>query len=311
MTSIKYKKISKLLGERSLFDVVLAPYTTFKIGGPADLFFVAKNTAELVGAVNAAKASNVPYFVLGGGSNILVSDNGFRGLVIKNEAQGCELTQGGLIRVDSGYPLLKFIDWTFDQGLVGLEWFGGIPGTVGGAIYNNIHGKDQLFNDRVVRVTLLKADGTVKTELADYLQSVYDYTILKETKEVILEAFLKLPVGDVEAAKRIRLEWWQEKKKFQPQTNCAGCVFKNISAEDQKRLDYPTPSAGYLIDRGLGLKGLQIGGAKVCETHANFIVNIGSATSADILALVEKIKAEAKEKTEVDLKLEIELIGFV
>lgn len=311
MINAKYQKISKLLGERSQSGVGLAPYTTFKIGGPADLFFVAKNTAELVGAVNAAKASDVSYFVLGGGSNILVSDEGFRGLVIKNEARNCELTEGGLVRVDSGYPLPKFIDWTFDQGLVGLEWFGGIPGTIGGAIYNNIHGKDQLFNTRVVRVTLLKADGTVKTELADYLQSAYDYTILKETKEVILEAFLKLSAGDAEAARKTRLEWWQEKKKFQPQTNCAGCPFKNISETDQKRLEYPTRSTGYLIDRGLGLKGLQIGGAKVCETHANFIVNIGSATSADILALVEKIKTEAKEKTEVDLKLEIELIGFV
>lgn len=310
MTNVKYKKLVKLLGDRLQQDVALAPLTTFKIGGPADFLFVVENTAELVGAVNAAKASDVPYFVLGGGSNILVSDAGFRGLVIKNEAQNCELTEGGVIRVDSGYPLQKFIDWTFDQGLVGLEWFGGIPGTVGGAVYNNIHGKDQLFNTRVARVTLLKADGTVRTELAGYLQSAYDYTILKETKEVILEAILKLSAGDIEAAKKTRLEWWQEKKKFQPQTNCAGCPFKNISEADQKRLEYPTRSTGYLIDRGLGLKGLQIGGAKVCETHANFIINAGDATALDVVALIEKIKAEAKEKFGVSLELEIELIGF-
>ncbi|MDP2873716.1 MAG: UDP-N-acetylmuramate dehydrogenase [bacterium] len=310
MLTTKYRKLEKVFGSRAEKDVVLAPYTTFKIGGPADLFFVAKNTAELVGAVNAAKVSDVQYFVLGGGSNILVSDAGFRGLVIKNEAQNCELTEGGLIRVDSGYPLQKFIDWTFDQGLVGLEWFGGIPGTIGGAIYNNIHGKDQLFNGRVVRVIMLKEDETVKTEPVSHLKSAYDYTILKEIKEVILEAFLRLESGDVEQARKIRLDWWQEKKKFQPQTNCAGCPFKNISEADQKRLEYPTRSTGYLIDRGLGLKGLQIGGAKVCETHANFIVNAGGATALDVVALIEKIKAEAKEKLGVKLELEIELIGF-
>ncbi len=310
MVNSNVKKIKNILGDRCQQDMILAPYTTFKIGGPADLFFVAKNTAELVGAVNAARASDVPYFVLGGGSNILVSDVGFRGLVIKNEAQNCELTEGGLIRVDSGYPLPKFIDWTFDHGLVGLGWLGGIAGTGGGADYRNIHGKDQLFNTRVVRVTLLKADGTVKTELADCLQSAYDYTILKETKEVILEAFLKLSAGDTEAAKGIRLEWWQEKKKFQPQTNCAGCPFKNISEADQKRLEYPTRSTGYLIDRGLGLKGLQIGGARVAEMHANFIVNTGSATAADVLALIHKIQQEAKERLEVDLELEIDLVGY-
>jgi len=311
MSNSQEQKLIQALGsERLRLAEPLAPYTTFRLGGPADWFFVAQSTAELVGAVTTAKEVGVDFLILGGGSNLLVADGGYRGLVIKNETRQAAKLEGNRVRVESGFPLPKFIDWCFDQGLTGLEWFGGIPGTVGGAIYNNAHGRDQFFNDRVQKTALLTKEGVVKEEPVDYLQSAYDYTILKETREIILEAFLKLEGGDVGAAKKVRLDWWQEKKKFQPQTNCPGCIFKNISEADQKRLEYPTRSTGYLIDRGLGLRGLQIGGAKVCETHANFIVNIGSAAAADVWAVIQKIQQEAKEKLEVNLELEIDLVGF-
>ncbi len=309
-TKKQYQSLIKALGsERVQVDEPLAAYTTFRLGGPSDLFFTAKSTPELVGAVSAAKEFAVDYLVLGRGSNLLISDEGYRGVVIKNDSSTGEALETNPLRVDSGYSLQQLIDFSFDKGLVGLELFGGIPASVGGAVYNNVHGKDQFFNDRVQKVTLLTKDGIVRPEPVSYLQSSYDYTILQETGEVVLDVTLKLERGDVEEARILRAAWWQEKKKFQPQTNCAGCIFKNISKEDQQRLGYPTPSVGYLIDKGLGLKNAEIGGAKVCETHANFIVNTGAATAEDVWLLIRKIQDEAKEKLEVNLELEVELVG--
>lgn len=349
----KYEKIIKALGpDRVKRDVPMREWTTFRLGGPADLFFVANTAQEMSQSLQLANETDVPVFVLGAGADVLFADEGFRGMVVKSGMTDIEIIgrtepvktdldkvrresrrdqehhfregllkmadldveeapRDTLVRVGSGVNLPHFIRWSLNQGLTGLELFSGIPATIGGGIYNNIHGGTRLLNNLVTEVELVTKDLTVKTVPVDYLESEYDWTILHETGEIVTSAkFLLSSTGDVSRANEVSQEWKERKLKVQPQTNTAGCVFKNISPEDQKRLGWPTNSVGYLFDACLDWKGVKtVGGAMISDRHANFIVQDKGA-SQDVVNLMREMKRVAKEKFDLDLVSELIFVGF-
>ncbi len=322
---MNYTFLIQSLGRDTLkFDEPLAKHTYFKLGGPADLLYEPKTRDDLVAAVQSAILYKVPYLVIGGGSNILVSDLGFRGLVIKNKTTGIQLKgfAGGvdkgrldlkeaIVYAESGVPANLLIRYTLDQGLAGLEKMLGLPGSVGGAVFNNSHHLDKLWGDHIVEVEALDHDGKIKKYTQSELQFDYDYSIFHKTKEVILSASFQLIQGDKNALWAIANDSVKRRATTQPLgTLSSGCMFKNIPLADAMRLGTPdtTKSVGYLLDKA-GLKGLRVGGAYVSEVHANFVVNDGTATTQDVMDLVNQIKAKIKAQFGVILELEVILIG--
>ena len=303
-------------------QVPLAKHTYFKLGGVADQFVEAKTRDDLIEAVRYAIESNLSYLVLGGGSNVLVSDAGFRGLVIKNRTSVVKLKgfAGGvekgkldlkeaIVEADSGVTANYLIRYTLDEGLAGLEDMLGLPGTVGGAVYNNSHHLDKLFGDHIIEVEVLDHAGKIKKYTNAECQFAYDYSIFHKTKEVILSASFQLSRGDKTMLWSIATEAVKRRSSTQPLgLPSSGCMFKNISLADRMRLGVPTASAGYLIDKA-GLKGLRVGGAVVSDVHANFIINDGTATSSDVRSLVEEVKHKIKDKFGVSLVEEVIPIG--
>ncbi len=326
---------------RVRFQERLVPYTTMAVGGPADILVEARTVDQIHQGVALCAKAGVPFFLLGGGSNVIFSDAGFRGVVIRNMAEKFEIlaetpkdgplaapaeaarftppdfsikpeknASGAspvLVRVSSGARLMPLIKQLFVQGITGLEWFAGIPATVGGAIFMNLHGGPYFFGDLVYRASLYH-NGLFKTVNREYFRFGYDWSILHETREIVLQADLLLQRGQVQQARQW-VKTWAQYKSNQPQRS-AGCIFQNLSPEQQQRLNLPTSSVGYVIDRMLGLKGLQIGGARIAPSHAAFIENLGDATAADVLALIETVQTAARDKLGFELVLEVELVGF-
>lgn len=296
----------------------LAKHTYFKLGGPADQFVEVATRDELIAAVQYAIKEKLPYLILGGASNVLIADAGFHGLVIKNKTSKIELkgftgsASNGkvdlkeiLVTAESGVPANLLIRYTIDQGLAGLEDMLGLPGTVGGAVYNNSHHLDKLWGDHIVEVEVLDQGGNLKKYSHDDMHFAYDYSVLHKTHETVLSATFQLTKGDKTALWEIANAAVKRRATTQPLGRpSSGCMFKNISLADKMRLGVPTPSAGYLIDKA-GLKGLRIGGAYVSDVHANFIVHDGAATSQDVKGLVEKIKQKIKAQYGVDLEEEV------
>ncbi len=322
---MNYSFIIQSLGsDRLKMDEPLAKHTYFKLGGPADLLYEAKTSDELAASVQSAIMYKVPYLVIGGGSNILVTDAGFRGLVIKNKTSGIQLKgfAGGvengkldlkeaIVQADSGVPANLLIRYTLDQGLQGLEDMLGLPGTVGGAVYNNSHHLDKLFGDHIIEVAAIDQEGKIKKYTQQDLKFDYDYSIFHKTKETILSASFQLKRGNKGELWEIANAAVKRRATTQPLgVPSSGCMFKNIPLADAMRLGTPDTiqSVGYLLDKA-GLKGLRVGGASVSEVHANFIVNDGTATSADVLTLIQEIKTKIKAKYGVDLTEEVIVIG--
>jgi UDP-N-acetylmuramate dehydrogenase len=324
----------------------LSCHTTFQIGGPAEFFFEAKTITALVKAVKLARQLKLPFQVIGHGSNLLVADQGLKGLVIKNSSQKIKILDKPsskqtvsakissryqpledqplasplaesydptqyppvLVELDSGVFLPRAIFSLVEQGITGLECFAGIPATVGGAVFINLHGADRFFSDFLLEAKILTPDNQLKTVPAVYFEFDYDSSRLKTNQDIVLAASLSLCRGPQETALRIAKNWAHQ-KSHQPQRS-AGCIFQNLSDLEQARLNLPTPSIGYLIDKVLGLKGKTIGQARIADKHAGFIENLGRAKAQDVLGLINLVKASAKKKLKLELKLEIVLLGF-
>jgi len=291
-------------------DVVLAPLTTFRIGGPADLFYRARTAEELAAAVLAARELEIPYFVLGTGANILVGDKGFRGLVIRNETDGIDFVDERRVRAASGVRIYHdLIDATVARGLGGLHHFVGIPSTVGGAIWQNLHflspapaRERTVFIEEVVEsCEILSAEGEVRTVDRDYLRFGYDYSILHDRDDIVLAVTFRLdpvPVEELHQVIAENLAWRDEKHPDLWLYPCAGSIFKKIDGV----------GAGRLIDE-CGLKGHRIGNAAIFHKHANIIVNLGSATAADVRALIELAQSTVRKELGYELLPEIGMIG--
>ncbi|MGC5325615.1 UDP-N-acetylmuramate dehydrogenase [Brevibacillus sp. SYSU BS000544] len=281
-------------------DEPLANHTTWRIGGPCDLLIQPKDKESLILAVQTIHRSNIPWRVIGRGSNLLVRDGGIRGAVFK-VAEGlshCEF-RGEEVRVGAGYSTIRLAVEAGKMGLTGLEFAGGIPGSIGGAVYMNAgaHGSDL---SRILKeAEVLFEDGEVRVLTNEEMQFSYRTSLLQSRKGIVLEALLQLKTGDRKEIAAALAKFKDRRRQSQPlQQPCAGSVFRNP----------PGDHAGRLIEAS-GLKGFSIGGAQVSEIHANFIVNRGGATAADVLTLMEHIQSTVKEKFGVEMHPEVLVVG--
>lgn len=254
-------------------NISLAGRTSFRVGGPARYFFIAKNRRDLIEAVSFAKEKGLPYFILGGGSNLLVSDKGFAGLVIAMDNSRLRV-DGNKIIAGAGAQLSDLVRFSVKNNLTGLEWAIGIPGTIGGAVKISA----RAFGSDIA--------GLVKN--------------IEKEGNVIFSVELELKKGDKEKSKKLIKEYIIKRKNAQPLNYpSAGCIFKNPDGS----------FAGKLIE-DCGLKGKQIGKAMISKKHANFIINLGGARAEDIAKLIALTKDEVKKKFNLDLEEEIQRVGF-
>lgn len=308
-------------------NIFLSKYTTFKIGGPAKFFCVVENIDEIKEALEFAEKNKLKVFVLGGGSNVLISDEGFDGLVIRimNQELGIKNNK---IFVGSGLSLAKLIGESVKNNLTGLEWAAGIPGTVGGAICNNAGANGKFIMDVVESVEILNTEYRIlDIKKLENKQCKFSYrnSIFKEEKNyIILNAVLKLEKGNEEKSRKIISEILKLRKEKQPlEYPSAGSVFKNPIINDShlEKLKKEFPEldkiaknniipAGWLIEQINELKNKKIGGAMISEKHCNFIVNFNNAKAEDVVILISLIKQKVRDKFGVQLKEEIEYVGF-
>ncbi len=288
----------------------LAPFTTFKVGGAADLLAEPCGERELVAVLHAARAAGAAVTLLGGGSNVLVGDRGVRGLVVRPRAGTVDEEGPGRVRADAAATLNGLVRWTVGRGLAGLEAWAGTPGTVGGAVFGNAHFGGRSIGELVEGARLLAADGRVHDLLHANLEFGNGRSRLQRSGEVLLSALFRLaPGADPAALRVIARQSLAYRKQTQPlDTPSAGCVFRNPDpARDPLPAGVPA-SAGALIDRA-GLKGHSIGRARVSPVHANFIVNDGGATAAEIRALIAVCKERVAERFGIALREEIVYLG--
>jgi len=306
-------------------NVLMSNHTTFRIGGPARYFLVAGSPEELLVAVRSAREEGVPFFVFGGGSNLLVADRGFDGLIIKIRLDDFKV-EGNKILAQAGVFLSRLVAESVDHRLNGLEWAAGIPGTIGGAIYGNSGAYGHSISELVETVEVISWNNF---EAKEYSRKDCEFVYRgsrfknKKTDEVIIGVTLHLAAGDQqESREKIKSVIAQRKGKI-PVYPSAGSFFTNYRV--QKNIDndplikkFPELkenirggkiAAGLMIEQ-CGLKGKQIGGAMIANEHANFIVNLGGATSADVLELIKICREKVGEKFGVELKTEKILVGF-
>jgi UDP-N-acetylmuramate dehydrogenase len=286
-------------------DVPLSKYTAARLGGNADWLYIAKDSVEsLAQVVQTAWDEGMPMRVLGGGANVLVSDKGFRGLVVLNHVAKIDFGDwhdGRTVSATSGTGLLRFAQSLANRGIAGMEWAIGVPGTVGGAIVNNAgaHGADMAAS--VADVVVLEYKKGPQLYSNSDMNYAYRYSMLKAREDrrfVVLQVNFILPYDDTEAIKARMEEFNAYRKRTQPHGASLGSIFKNPEND----------FAGRLIEAS-GLKGYKIGGVEVSQKHGNFIVNHGDATATDYYALIQHVQETVHKQQNVDLELEIELVG--
>ncbi len=290
-------------------DAPLAPFTTFKVGGPADWLVIAASAADVKAAIAAARDCNLPVVVIGGGSNILVSDAGVRGVVIRVHGGDAAPAGEGLVRADAGMTINGLVRWTINRGMAGLEAWAGTPGTVGGAIYGNAHFQGRLIGELVDSVEAVTADGHVIRIPAADMAFGYDRSRLQQTRDIVLSVDFRVGRGDIVALRAVARDSLAFRKRTQPlESASAGCIFQNPDPAVDRVPDGIPPSAGALVDRA-GLKGAREGAARVSPTHGNFIVNEGGASAAEIRRLVERCRSEVRVRFGVELRDEVVCLG--
>jgi UDP-N-acetylmuramate dehydrogenase len=299
--------------------VLLKDYTTFKIGGPAEYFVEVTTVEELQEALAWSKENNKPFLILGGGSNVIVSDDGFAGLVIKLDLQKLEF-EDNKVTVGPGVMLSYLLNKSLSKELIGLEFAAGIPGTVGGAIRGNAGTYGLAMSDVVAEIKYLDDDYTVQEMKKKKAKFSYRHSIFKTNSWIILEAELKLSTGNVDVAKKLVADRLQYRQDTQPNQPSAGCIFKNIRFQDidlkdlkarnldvDKFAEHKKIPAGYLIEK-MGLKGHVIGDAQISEIHANYIVNKGQATAEQVIMMISFIKQQIRDKYGIQLQEEVQIV---
>ena len=293
-------------------DEPTAPYTTFKIGGPADLFYEATSADALATAVLAAREIGVPYFVLGLGANILVGDRGFRGLVIRNTSSHYEFREDGAecrLWVESGAVVKDLIQQAVRRGWSGLEHYVGIPSTVGGAVWQNLHflspaparERTMFIAEVFESCEILSQENERKTVDADYVKFGYDDTVFHHRRDIALSVTFRLTRGDESAMQKIvqeNLAWRGARHPWLEWHPSAGSIFKKIEGI----------GAGRLVDQ-CGLKGFRHGNAQISHMHANILINLGGATAKDVRELIAIAQTAVREKLGYQLHPEIGFIG--
>jgi UDP-N-acetylmuramate dehydrogenase len=307
MTLLPISELSTRFGSRLRINEPLARYTSARVGGPADALLVADSALELEAMVRFLWAEKQPYLILGGGSNVLVSDAGFRGVIIINHARQVRFeldTEPPGVWVESGVNFGALARQACQRGLGGLEWAIGVPGTVGGAIVGNAgaHDGDMAGNLVVAEILHLQSEDRMIKELwlPEQLDFKYRFSALKRLagRCVVLAARLGLSVSTPAAALEKAERFTAYRQKTQPPGATMGSMFKNP----------PGDYAGRLIEAA-GLKGARIGQAAISDLHANFFVNLGKATASDIYALITLAQQAVQERMGISLELEVELVG--
>ena len=291
-------------------DALLAPLTTFRIGGPADRLFHARTPDDLADSILAARDLGIPHFLLGKGANVLVGDRGFRGLVIRSEVGGTDFFEDGRVRAGAGvdtYPDL--IEATVYRGFGGLHHFVGIPSTVGGAMWQNLHflspapeRERTVFIEEVVEsAEILSEEGERRTVDRAYFKFGYDYSVLHERDDVILTVDFRLTPAPFEELRRVmeeNLAWRKDRHPDLTASPSAGSIFQKIEGI----------GAGRLIDE-CGLKGHTEGGAQIFPRHANIIINLGGATASDVRTLIDLARKRVADELGYELVPEIAFVG--
>jgi UDP-N-acetylmuramate dehydrogenase len=281
-------------------EEILANHTTMKIGGPAKIFIEPNGISNLLKTIEIIKGANVPFRVIGRGSNLLVSDKGFDGVIVKlGKGMDHFEINGTEVLVGSGYSIVTLATVVGKKGLSGLEFAAGIPGSIGGAVYMNAgaHGSD--MSKILKKAHVLFLNGDTKWLTVEEMQYSYRTSVLqKDQPGVVLECLLQLSEGNPDSISEVIQANKNYRKNTQPYNfPCAGSIFRN-----------PLPQyAGKLVEE-LGLKGFTIGGAKVSDLHGNFIVNANKATAQDVLDLISYIQRQVKEKYGIDLHTEVEML---
>jgi len=306
-----YARLDRLLAGLAVeHDVALAPYTTFRIGGAADRLLTARTAEPMVAATAACRELGIPFFVLGRGANILVGDGGFRGLVIRCAIAGIEFLDDVRVRAGSGVDTFHdLIDATVARGLGGLHHYVGIPSTVGGALWQNLHflspppdrARTCFIAEVLESAEILTATGERRTVDNAWFRFGYDYSALHGGTDIVLSATFRLepaPRDELRYVIRKNLEWRDERHPDLWLYPCAGSIFKKIDGI----------GAGRLIDE-CGLKGRVLGDAAIFHKHANIIVNLGGATAAQVRALMDEAREAVLKQLGHVLEPEILLVG--
>ncbi len=306
----------------------LSKHTTFKIGGPADYFLIVETIESLVGALKFLDASGDDYFVLGGGSNMLVRDEGFRGVVVQVKNKNIEITDTGMV-CDAGCTTVEVARKSIQANFAGFEWGVGVPGTIGGAVRGNAGAMAGEMKDSVQKVEVYENGDVVEYSNTE-CEFGYRTSRFKQKGGMVLRVWLSLqkvdPAVSSQGMKKA-LEYLQYRNKTQPQGfSSTGCIFKNIEVKDlfavsgigekERLMSLGVPeeffskgkiSAGWLVEHS-GMKGSQVGQAKVSDVHGNFVVNLGGATAQDVLNLVEEIKERVYDRFTLKIEEEIQII---
>lgn len=311
MISQRERELERRLGaDRVEHGVNLAPFTTFKIGGPADYLFRARTAQDLVTAITTARELEVPFFLLGLGANILVGDQGFRGLIIRSEVQGIEFIDDVRVQAGAGVEVFhELIEATVARSLGGLHHYVGIPSTVGGAIWQNLHflsppperARTCFIEEVLDSCEILTAEGEVRSVGCDYFEFGYDHSILHERPDVVLTATFRLTPQDqaeLRYVMRENLKWRDERHPDLWLYPSAGSIFQKIEGI----------GAGRLIDQ-CGLKGWVYENAGIFHKHANVIVNLGGATAAQVRHIIEHAQATVRQQLGYELRPEIGFVG--
>lgn len=315
-------KLNDLLGT-VLEKEPLAKHTTLRIGGPARYWYDAEHSDDMIKAVEAAKELGLDYVLLGAGSNILVSDQGFDGLVIHAKNINMRL-QGEKLYVEAGVMNAQAAKETVNAGLSGLEWLASIPGTIGGAIYGNAGCYGHSIKDVISKVDIYR-EGAKKRLSKKECQFGYRDSIFKKSNDIILSAEMILKPGQKSKSLQMMEEYLNKRKKSQPLGKpAAGSTFKNFKFYDEKEIeilkqkikDIPDEylskrviPAGWLIEQ-VGGKGMEMGGLQISDVHANWIINNGKGRADEFVMLVSKIKMLVRDELGIQLQEEIQYIGF-
>jgi len=314
------EELEQLIGLEVIENELLKNHTTFRVGGPAKYFVKVANKAQLLAALRAAHTKKLPFFILGGGSNVLVADKGFDGLVIKT-TPGEFVIKGNSVTAFSGAILSKMIREAIENKLGGLEFAGNIPGTVGGGVRGNCGAYGKGVGDFVKQVEAICLDETgigLKIFTKDECEFAYRESIFKQNPDwIIAEVIFELVPAEAaeELLSKIDQEWQERCAKQPLSVPSAGCTFKNINFDNQEHEKYTgwqsngKLAAGRFIEEA-DLKGMKIGGARVSDKHANFIINFDNATADDIVQLISLVKTRVRNQFGVQFEEEIQYVGF-
>jgi len=315
-----YKKLQEFGHVKT--NELLSKHTTFKIGGPADFFVTIDSTEDAVACLTYLDENGVDYFILGGGSNMLVSDDGFRGVAVRIKAQN-KSVEDTLVIADAGCITVDIAQFSMQHNLTGFEWGVGVPGTIGGAVRGNAGAMGSTMKDNVKKISIYK-DGEVLEYSNEECQFGYRSSRIKKEGGLVLQVWLELTKTEDTSLMKKALEYLNYRNTTQPRGYAStGCIFKNADAETnkvqllkyfdetdekvQQFLQVGKISAGWLVEQA-GMKGQTVGGAQVSDVHGNFVINMGTATANDVTTLINQIKQAVYNAFEIQLEEEIQII---